>query len=162
MSSALTNLIPVLEGPNYKTWFPLMQSFLMSQGQWRVTRKPPPTLIPAKLATKTEEAVTGNQDNVDEWFDLNSKALENIQLRLHHTIQYKHRAIKAAGKMLDKLESEYGKPGLIFIYLELKGGFDTQILANSDPTLALDKIISHLGEWLRQGLRSQSLMSFKL
>ena len=78
MSSALTNLVPVLEGPNYKTWFPLMQSFLMSQGQWRVTHKSPPTLIPAKPATETEEAVTGNQDDVDKWFNLNSKVLSNI------------------------------------------------------------------------------------
>ena len=153
MSSALTNLVPVLKGPNYKTWFPLMQSFLMSQGQWRVTCKPPPTLIPAKPATETEEAVTGNQDDVDEWFNLNSKALGNIRLRLHHTIQYKHCAIKAAGKMLDKVETEYGKPGLISIYLELKGTFDTQIPANSNPTLALDKIISHFGRMAEAGTK---------
>ena len=98
--SALTNLVPVLKGPNYKMWYPLMQSFLKSQRQWRVTCKSPPALIPAKPATKTEEAVTGNQDNVDEWFNLNSKALGNIQLRLHHTIQYKHHMMKIAGKML--------------------------------------------------------------
>ena len=153
MSSALTNLVPVLEGPNYKMWFPLMQSFLMSQGQWRVTRKPPPTLIPAKPATKREDVVTGHQDNVDEWFDLNSKALRNIRLRLHHTIQYKHRVIKAAGEMLNKLETEYGKPGLISIYLELKGAFDTQIPANSIPTLAFDKIISHFGRMAEAGTK---------
>ena len=130
-----------------------MQSFLMSQGQWRVTQKSPPTLIPAKPATEMEEAVSGNQDNVDEWFNLNLKALGNIQLRLHHTIQYKHCAIKAAGEMLAKLEEEYGNPGLISIDLELKGPFDTQILANSNPTLALDKIISHFGRMAEAGTK---------
>ena len=118
-----------------------------------MTHRPPPTLIPAKPATKTEEAVTGNQDDVDEWFNLNSKALGNIRLRLHHTTQYKHCAIKATGEMLDKLETEYRKPGLISIYLELKGAFDTQIPANSDPTLALDKIISHFGRIAEAGTK---------
>ena len=37
MSSALTNLVPVLIGPNYNQWEPAMTSYLMSQsGQWRV------------------------------------------------------------------------------------------------------------------------------
>ena len=151
MSSALTNLVPVLEGPNYITWFSLMQSFLISQGQWRVTCKSPPTLIPAKPATDMEEVVTGNQDDVDEWFNINSKALGNIRLRLHHTIQYKLRMIKIAGKMLAKLEEEYGKPSLISLYLELRGAFYTQIPANSDPTLALNKILSHFGRMAEAG-----------
>ena len=142
MSSALTNLIPVLEGLNYKMWFPLMQSFLMSQGQWRVTCKSPPTLISAKPATN-EEVVTGNHEKVNEWFNLKSKALGNIQLRLHHTIQYKHCGIKIVGEMLAKLEKEYGKPGLISIYLELKGAFNTQIPANSNPTLAVTNTSTH-------------------
>ena len=61
--------------------------------------------------------------------------------------------------MLAKLEEEYGKPGFISVYLELKGAFDTQILANSDPIIRLSPT---LGEWLRPGLRSLSLMSYKL
>jgi hypothetical protein len=37
MSSALTNLVPILIGPNYNEWEPAMTSYLMSQsGQWRI------------------------------------------------------------------------------------------------------------------------------
>ena len=35
MSSQLTNLVPVFDGTNYPQWAAAMQSFLMSQGQWK-------------------------------------------------------------------------------------------------------------------------------
>ena len=37
MSSQLTNLVPVLDSTNYQQWSAAMQSFLMSQGQWKRT-----------------------------------------------------------------------------------------------------------------------------
>ena len=36
MSSALTNLIPILDGSNYQQWAPPMRNFLKSQGQWLI------------------------------------------------------------------------------------------------------------------------------
>jgi hypothetical protein len=36
MSSALTNLVPVLDGSNYQQWAPPMRNFLKSQGQWLI------------------------------------------------------------------------------------------------------------------------------
>ena len=55
MSSSLTTLVPVLTGPNYTSWAPMMQSFLMSQGQWKVIMNPPLSgpLYP-KLSTSFE------------------------------------------------------------------------------------------------------------
>jgi len=39
MSSTLNTFVPVLDGTNYQQWAAAMQSFLMSQGQWRVIIK---------------------------------------------------------------------------------------------------------------------------
>ena len=156
MSTSLTTLVPVLTGPNYTSWAPIMQSFLMSQGQWKVVMHPPPKAVyktpeeapkPSLLVeTDEEEArkalesseVTNQQDILD-WWDLNTKALGNLRLRLHHTIQYNQRDANTAAQLWETLEEKYGKPGMASIYLELKLVFDTPIPANADPSLALEK-----------------------
>ena len=159
MSSSLTTLVPVLNGPNYTSWAPIMQSFLMSQGQWKVIMNPPPKAIYKKadgtseLLTKEEElkkaqesGEVSNQQDIIDWWDLNAKALGNIRLRLHHTIQYNQRDAITAAQLWETLEEKYGKPGMASIYLELKLAFDTPIPANSDPSLALEKTTSHFGK----------------
>jgi len=72
MLSALTTLVPVLTGPNYQLWAPLMTSFLMSQGQWRILSKKVPELIPA-----TDKS-DGNADAIEDWHETNGKAVGNI------------------------------------------------------------------------------------
>jgi hypothetical protein len=57
MSSALTNLVPILTGPNYNQWEPAMTSYLMSQsGQWRIitTDKDRPLYIGPALRSARE------------------------------------------------------------------------------------------------------------
>src|ERR1700679_3712516 len=99
-SSALTNLVPVLEGPNYQPWAPAMQSFLMSTGQWRCCGPvgPPKPIL--------EEKVVTNQDKIDAWEDLNMKAVGNIRLRLHYNIQYKYREKTLASELWNELVTE--------------------------------------------------------
>ena len=141
MSSSLTTLVPMLNGSNYTSWAPMMQSFLMSQGQWKVM-DPPPVPIEQSPATNTKEAVYSNQE-ITTWSDLNIKALCNIRLRLHHTIAYNQHNAKTAAQLWDTLEENYGHPGFASYYLELKAAFDTPIPANADPSLVLEKITSH-------------------
>ena len=164
MSTSLTTLVPVLNGTNYTSWAPIMQSFLMSQGQWKVVANPPPKAI-YKKAEQTWELLTEeedmrkameagdvtNQQDILDWWDLNAKALRNLRLRLHHTIQYNQRDATTAAQLWETLEDEYGKPGMASIYLELKLAFDTPIPANSDPSLALEKITSHFGKLQQAG-----------
>ena len=38
MSSALIQLIPILDGANYTTWACFMEAFLRSQQLWRMTQ----------------------------------------------------------------------------------------------------------------------------
>ena len=133
------------------SWAPMMQSFLMSQGQWKVITSPPLKAVEISLATDTKEAEISNQDDILAWWDLNSTALGNMHLRLHHTIQYNQRDSVTAAQLWETLEIKYGKPGMASIYLELKLAFDTPIPANSDPSLALEKITSHFGKLQEAG-----------
>ena len=86
MSTSLTTLVPMLNSPNYTSWAPIMQSFLMSQGQWKVLMNPPPKAVEESPATDTKEAVITNQQDISDWWDLNATALGNLCLHLHHTI----------------------------------------------------------------------------
>jgi hypothetical protein len=154
MSSQLTSLVPVLSGPNYQQWAGPMRSYLMSQGQWRTIQKSEPTfevwpkteaLYDAEnaLITPAQEA-SDNQDEVDAWAEANDKALGNILLRLVPDIQYKYRDETNAANLLRTIEKDYGKPGVIGIYLEFKHAMDVRILEGQDPTPALDKFASHI------------------
>ena len=146
MLSALTSLIPVLTGPNYQTWAPLMTSFLMSQGQWRILQKEEPKPV---AVTATSD---GNEAAIEEWHETNGKAVGNIRLRLHHSIQYKFREHGDAGVLWNTLQEAYGQPGVVSIYLEFKAAFETIIPDNADPSLALDKIASHFGRLADSGV----------
>ena len=94
MSSQLTNLVPMLDGTNYQQWSAAMQSFLMSQGQWKCTK--PGAVAPGVTAAEAEAeaegepstsvtATTGKED-LASWNEDAEKALGNIRLSLHHTI----------------------------------------------------------------------------
>ena len=61
MSTSLTTLIPVLNGANYTSWAPIMQSFLMGQGQWKVVANPPPKAI-YKKAEQASELLTEEEE----------------------------------------------------------------------------------------------------
>ena len=123
----------------------------MSQGQWKVIMSPPPKAVEESLATETKEAVISNQDDILTWWDLNNKALGNLHLCLHHTIQYNQRDASTTAQLWETLEEKYGKPGMASIYLELKVVLDTPIPANADLSLALEKITSHFGKLKQAG-----------
>ena len=119
MSSTLQTFVPVLDGTNYQQWAAAMQSYLMSQGQWRVIVKTAPIPVSKKGAPATaapkddkEEGATTsaapiivpdemyeNQDVIDSWDEDVSKAVGNIRLRLHHTIHWGRRAIYPVGTL---------------------------------------------------------------
>ena len=168
MSSTLNTFVPVLDGTNYQQWAAAMQSFLMSQGQWRVIIKDAPQpkyetsepVEPIKAdddtidvpATRRAQAAADqaamlteptNQNALDEWEELVSKAVGNICLRLHHTIAYQYNAQDDAAILWQGLLTKYGQPGISRAYIEFKGAMDTTIPNNSDPSPSLDKMMAH-------------------
>ena len=186
MSSTLNTFVPVLDGTNYQQWAAAMQLFLMSQGQWRVIIKNAPLPVyknttpvqPIKAsndtvdvqATRCAQAAADqaamlteptNQDALDEWEELVSKAVGNIRLRLHHTIAYQYNAEDAAN-LWQSLLNKYGQPGILHAYIEFKGAMDTSIPNNSDPSPSLDKMMAHFARlrdlWFELAPKVQAMM----
>jgi len=170
MSSTLMTLVPILNGSmNWQAWKPMMMNYLLSQGQWKaVTNKFPAPEY--EIITKTVGQSEGggsktemtedisrppkNQADINNWFDINDKALGNIMLRLHPTIattvlNLLQKSMKEnddintmfASQAWEFLEVTYGNPGIAATYKELKATMDVIIPGNADPTLAIDTIL---------------------
>ena len=116
MSSQLTNLVPVLDGTNYQQWSAAMQSFLMSQGQWKYTKPGAvaPGVTTAEAETEAEgepstsvTATTGKED-LASWNKDTEKALGNICLHLHHTIGYQFNEVATPTFLWQVLKNRYG------------------------------------------------------
>ena len=149
MSSQLTNLVPVLDGTNYQQWSTAMQSFLMSQGQWKCTK--PGAVAPGVTTAEPEAegepstsvtATTGKEDLVS-WNKDAEKALGNICLCLHHTIGYQFNDVDSPSTLWETLKAKYGPVGLTHTFVEFKAIMDTVIPNGVDPSPALDKIMFH-------------------
>jgi len=162
MSSEKTTLastVPVLNGPNYQTWEPLMRAYLQGNDVWFaivgdvIVLQHPAKTISRKLSDGTEESmVVPDKDkapvNLDEfksWAKENYKALGKINLRLHESIRYKYSSIEIAKTLWDRLKDEFGKPGITAIYHEFKGALSTNLPENGNPSTALNKLLGHFG-----------------
>ena len=154
MSSQLTNLVPIMDGTNYQQWSAAMQSFLMSQGQWRVTHKdtlPSTCVLELDEGKKWTGKFTEGAADYLVWLEDRDKALGNIRLRLHHNIGYQYNDVDNPYKLWGKLKDKYGKTGVTSAFVEFKGVMDTVIPNGSDPSPALDKIITHFARLDSQG-----------
>jgi len=159
MSNSLTQLVPVFNGTNYMTWGLAMKNYLLAQGQWRNTIiKPFPKKIYPQKEVLVKDPKGGedivtlvddlsqhhlNYDDIEKWIENNDKARGNIMLWRHNVIAEKFYGEEHASSIWEALEKEYGKPGIAAIYQEFTGAMTTNIPDNSDPSFALEKIISH-------------------
>ena len=148
MSSNLTNLVPVLDGTNYQDWAAAMQSFLMSQGQWKVISRAGPLPVyeskdkDDKGAPK-DGVVPTNANAIEDWADTNDKALGNIRLCLNSNIRQLFKDTSTVVNLWEEIKAKYSKPGLGQAFIEFKAAMNTLIPPNQDPAPALDKIMMH-------------------
>src|SRR6202789_2408461 len=87
MTSALMQLVPLLDGSNYPSWSSAMKAFLMSQMLWRITNGDTSYPIdPAATNTKFGDPLPDPSQEILEarqsWQKKNDAALSNIILRL--------------------------------------------------------------------------------
>ena len=149
MSSQLTKLVLVLDGTNYQQWSTTMQSFLMSQGQWKRTK--PGAVAPGVTTAEVEAegepstsvTATIGKEDLTSWNEDAEKALGNICLRLRHTIGYQFNEVATPALLWESLKNGYGGQGLSQAFIEFKGMMDTVIPGGVDLSPALDKIMSH-------------------
>ena len=93
-------------------------------------------------------------EKIEEWEDVNSKAVGNITLRLSPAIQgnYTDPLMESAGTLWAALGMSYGKPGVIATYLEFQAVIETRMSDHEDPSLCIDKTIAHLTHVIAVGL----------
>src|SRR5258708_4472716 len=110
MSSQLSSFVPILDGTNYQQWASTMQSFLMSQGQWKCAKEG--TTAPLVTTQEVEGVSTSyGQDELNKWNQDSEKAVGNIRLHLHHTIGYQFNTQEDPSKLWASLKEKYGTPG---------------------------------------------------
>ncbi|KIJ58481.1 hypothetical protein HYDPIDRAFT_34142 [Hydnomerulius pinastri MD-312] len=130
MSTALTQLVPVLTSVNWQDWAPL---YLMAQGQWYTIVEMCP-----ELSTEPD-----NSGAVNDWNADNAAATGNIRLRLAPAVRVKASRASSASYLFSALKAEYGKPGIATTYAEFKSLLDITIPSNSHPGPAMDKVQAH-------------------
>ena len=143
MSSTLDKFVPILDGTNYRDWAPAMQAYLMSAGQWKVVK--PNAICPAAIKVKNEDniEIVSNQSEINDWEQDAEKAMGNIRLRLTRTIASQYLTEEKPTNLWAKLNDKYGTVGIPTAFIEFKGLMDTVIPNGSDPSPAIDKILSH-------------------
>ena len=134
MSSQLTNLVPVLDGTNYQQWVAAMQSFLMSQGQWKCVKDS--ANVPAEI--KVEDSIT-NAGDIASWLEDAEKAMGNIRLRLHHTIGYQFNSEENPAALWQTLKKKYGVPGISMPLRSLRPSWIPRFPTTPIPVLPLIK-----------------------
>ena len=146
-SSQLTNLVPVLDRTNYQQWSAAMQSFLMSQGQWKCTKEgstaptTTTTTIPPEEEGGPSTSVTAGKEDLTSWDKDAEKVLGNIRLCLHHPIGYQFNEVTTPSLLWVSLKNRYGTQGLSQAFVKFKGFMDTvdrlpTIPALRNPSLA--------------------------
>ena len=112
MSSQLNSFVPVLDGTNYQQWASSMQSYLLSQGQWKCVKAG--ATIPAAVTITSDDpekdTKTGEEEKT-KWLETANKALGNIRLCLHHNIRHQYEMIDNPAHLWRDLLNKYVRLG---------------------------------------------------
>jgi hypothetical protein len=148
MSSALLNIIPVLNGTNWQSWSESMDAYIMSEGRRHVLTTTRPS-IPAEI-TGTDGDVT-NQSEIDkatkkqeDWDKDNERVMGYIRLRVFLDVAQLIKSKDSAKLMWNSLKEGHSQQTLANAYVEFKGILDTRIPEDQSPATALAKIQAHI------------------
>jgi oligoendopeptidase F len=131
MSSALLNIVPVLNGTNWLSWAESMDAYVMSEGCHRVLTTQHPS-IPAAV-TGTAGDIT-NQEDIDkatekqeDWDKDDERVMGYIRLRVSPDVAQLIKGKNSAKQMWDSLKEGHSRQTLANAYVEFKGILDTRI-----------------------------------
>ena len=144
---SLHQLVPELkDASGWQAWEASMQSYLESQGIWRLMQKDKPTL-PKEEPTDADEMprIQILINRLEKWEEADSRAKGCIKLRVHFTIANQIKSLETAKVMWNMLVKTYGKPGPTMAFVELKRALNIQIPENADPSPAINALVSHFG-----------------
>jgi hypothetical protein len=148
MSSALLNIIPVLNSTNWLSWAKSIDAYVMSEGCRHVLTTLRPS-IPVAV-TGTDGDIT-NQSEIDkatkkqeDWNKDNERVMGYICLRVSPDVAQLIKGKNTAKKMWDSLKKGHSRQTLANAYVEFKGILDTRIPEDQSPGPALAKIQAHV------------------
>jgi hypothetical protein len=148
MSSALLNIVPVLNGTNWQSWSESMDAYIMSKGRRHVLMATRPA-VPA--VTFDNDGNVDNQSDVDkatekqeDWDKDNERVMSYIRLRVSPDVAQLVKGKNSAKEMWDSLKEGHSRQMLANAYVEFKGILDTRIPEDQNPAAALAKIQAHV------------------
>jgi oligoendopeptidase F len=148
MSSALLNIVLVLNGTNWQSWSESMDAYVMSEGRRRVLTAQCPS-IPVAV-TGTDGDIT-NQDDIDkatekqeDWDKDDERVMGYIRLRVSPDVAQLIKSKNSAKQMWDSLKEGHSRQTLANAYVEFKGILDTRIPEDQSPGPTLAKIQAHI------------------
>src|ERR1700733_3089810 len=139
MSSSIEKLVPLLDGSNYRVWKDSMQSYLMSQGYWRITNGQ--YLKPASLATTNDRYAQVESDR-REWDNKDDAAYGSIMLRIAPLLHNLATGQTGAKALWDAIATTLGKTGAALIYSEFKAVTSIRVSA-TNPMADCTKMATH-------------------
>ena len=140
MSNSLQNLVPVLDGANYRRWADLMKAYLQSQGVWILIE------LPDGFTEPTQATDGSNRAEILEWIQMQSKAMGSIRLRLSVEVAQLVRTKTTAKSIWNTLYGLYGGTSTMGAFAFFKAAINVRIPANEHPGPAIAKIQSNLDE----------------
>ena len=154
--SEVAQLVSVLNGDNYGTWYKAMKAYLMSQGHWAYadgTETAP--LVPddpeiddhgnQRSATQEQKAVykaavTLWTEQTKIWTKANQQTLGTIILRCNSSIQEEYTNYNVAHEVWAKLESRYGQATPTSVYKDFKETLNIRIKPDQNPAQQFDRM----------------------
>ena len=146
MSNQLTQLVPVLDGTNYRRWAELMKAYLQQQGVWIIVE------LPAGITEPSLAANGSNRSEVMEWHQVQSKAMGTIRLRLNVEVARQVADKNTAKDIWTKLKELYGGTSAMGAFSFFKAAINVRIPPHEHPSSAIAKIQGNLDELHNAGV----------
>ena len=134
MSNALTTLVPILDGTNYREWSKAMQAYLMSMDLWEFANgdESEPTIS----ATSTDAERAAHK----AWKSANQKALANLVLRVNPTIRVDLDALNTADTVWNRLKLYFDVVQPTTVFKDFKEAISIRIDATKHPLPQINRL----------------------
>src|SRR6202789_4132894 len=155
MSTALMQLVPLLDGSNYLPWARSMRAYLKSQGLWAIVngteRYPIDPNAPKPSPSGTSPSGYTLPKEIEEaqkayWLK-NNAAIGTLMLHLTPAIADMCNSFNGADDIWNHLKREYSTPSLSYAYQQFKIAMNFKIDTSCHPSPQIDYlqgVYSHL------------------
>jgi len=137
-STSFIGHVPMLKGPNYQQWAPLVTGYLCTIGAWYTITTSEPT------EEKDKNDKVTNQTWINHWHDANDKCLGTFTMTVNSALIHPYQDKEDASNVWEVLKEKFSIPLTASKYLEFKAIYDTAIPEDLHPQAAFTKIHKHL------------------